>query len=83
MKVWQEESKIIPTDIASDYYFGWDVSLSGGTDNIRPSLDHEMGSESGSVYVFGRRDSGTLEEIHKLTPADGDAGDCFGFMVNI
>ena len=42
-----------------------------------------MGSESGFVYVFVRRGGGTRYEVQKLTPTDGEAGDCFGFKVAI
>ena len=42
-----------------------------------------MGYYSGSVYVFVRRDDGTWEEEHKLTPADGEAGGWFGYSVSI
>ena len=40
-----------------------------------------MGTNSGSVYVFVRRNDGTWEEIQKLTPADGEADDIFGRSV--
>ena len=81
--VWQEEAKLVPADGASYYAFGYDVSLSGDTAIIGSPQDNEIGSESGSVYVFVRRQNGTWEEVQKLTPTDGEADDYFGWSVAI
>ena len=57
----KEEAKLVPADGASNYWFGYDVALSGDTAIIGSPLDDDMGFNSGSVYVFGRRDDGTWE----------------------
>ena len=54
-----EESKLLPTDGASVYIFGHDVDISGDTAIIRSPHYDDMGSYSGSVYVFIRQDDGT------------------------
>ena len=81
--VWQEEAKLVPTDGASNDYFGDDVALSGYTAIIGSPYDDDMGTNSGSVYVFVRRDDGTWEEVQKLIPTDGEAHDHFGSSVAI
>ena len=81
--VWQEEAKLVPTDGASYDYFGYDVALSGDTAIIGSPYNNGMGTSSGSVYVFVRRDDGTWEEVQKITPADGEDDDQFGTSVAI
>ena len=81
--VWQEESKLVPADGASEYYFGYDVAISGDTAIIGFPSDDDMGTDSGYVYFFFRRDDGTWEKVKKLTPADGETGDWFGFSLDI
>ena len=76
--VWQEEAKLVPTDGAGVYIFGYDVTLYGDTAIIGSPYDDDMGSNSGYVCVFIRRDNGTWEKVHKITPADGEASDYFG-----
>ena len=75
--VWQEESKLVPTDEASYDEFGRDVDLSGYTDIIGSPFDSDMGNYSGSVYFFFRWDSEKWEELQKLNPTDGEADDEF------
>ena len=81
---WKEEAKLVPVDGNCGYYFGLDVALSGDT----AIIGSPFGSYSGSVYVFvrqdsGTRDDGTWEEVQTLTPANGKAGDWFGYSVAI
>ena len=59
------------------------MALSIDTAIIGSSLYDYMGSEIGSVYVFDRQDGGTWEEVHKINPAGGEAGDQFGFRLAI
>ena len=59
------------------------MALSGDTAIIGSPYDDAMAQNSGSVYVFVRWDDGTWEEVQKLTPADGEAGDDFGWSVAI
>ena len=81
--VWQEESKLVPTDGESFDHFGYDVAISGDTAIIGSPLDDDMGLDSGSVYFFVRQDDRTWEEVQKITAADGEACDWFGSSVAI
>ena len=79
----QEEYKLVPIDGASVYIFGYDVAISGDTAIIGSPYNDDMGSHSGYVYVFIIRYKGTWEEVHKITPANGEASDYFGWSVAI
>ena len=81
--VWQEEAKLVPSNDESYDHFGYDVAIYGDTAIIGSPYDGDMGSNSGSVYVFVRRDDGTWEEVQKITPADREAYDWFGSSVAI
>ena len=70
-EVWKEEAKIVPANGASGDYFGYDVNISGYTAIIGSPLDDDMGFNSGTVYVFFRRDDGTWEDLQKLTQHRG------------
>ena len=59
------------------------MTISGDTVIIGSPLDDDMGLDSGSVYIFVRREDGTWEEVQKITPADGEAYDWFGSSVAI
>ena len=59
------------------------MAISGYTSIIGSPFDDDMGSNSGYVYVFIRQDEGTWEEVHKITPANGEASDYFGSSVAI
>jgi hypothetical protein len=47
---------------------------------ITAHLDDDSGENSGSAYVF-TRSAGVWTEQAKLIPADGEAGDSFGWSV--
>ena len=66
--VCQEEAKLVTADGTICIEFGWDVALSGYTSIIGSPNDDNMGSCSGSVYVFIIREGGKWEEVQKLTP---------------
>ena len=59
------------------------MALSRDTAIIGYPSDDCMGYDSGSVYFYFRRYNGTWEEVHKITPTDGEAGDWFGSIVSI
>merc|ERR1719203_1536881 len=72
-------AKLLPTDGAADDKFGWSVSISGSTIVVGAFYDDDMGSKSGSAYVFNT--AGT--QLAKLLPSDGIAWDEFGVSVSI
>jgi len=80
--VWTQQAKLTAADGAAVDLFGYSVALSGDTILVgaRFGDDDIHGDNSGSVYVFTR--SGTFwSQQAKLTAADGEAGDEFGYSV--
>lgn len=79
---WTQQQKLTPSDGAAFDQFGQSVYMSGDTAVAGAPFDDDNGSSSGSAYVF-TRSGGTWVQQQKLTPADGEAGDRFGFSVSI
>jgi hypothetical protein len=73
-------AKLRPSDGDSWDYFSRSVAISGNTALVGSPLDDDSGTDSGSAYVF---DTTTGQQIAKLKPADGAAGDYFGWSVAI
>lgn len=88
---WVQEAKLIASDAAAFDDFGFAVSISGDRALVGAWLDDDLGSLSGSAYVFRWDDNGTEADPtddawvqeDKLTAADGVAGDEFGKSVSI
>ncbi len=76
---WNAETKLIPSDGKANENFGWSVSLSGDVALIGAGMDDDMGSFSGSAYVF-RFDGTDWNEEAKLLPSNGGG---FGRSVSI
>ena len=74
---WAEEAKLLPSDGAADYFFGFPVSISG-----EHVVVGAVGDGSGAVYVFKRTGTSWVQEI-KLHASDGEADDSFGHSVSI
>jgi len=49
---WGQTAKLMASDGAPDDWFGWSVSVSGGTAVVAARLDDDGGQDSGSAYVF-------------------------------
>jgi hypothetical protein len=79
---WTEEAKLVPSDGAAEDRFGTGVSLYGDVAVIGALGDDDLGSASGSAYVF-RFDGIDWVEEAKLTASDGAAGDNFGQQVSV
>ena len=77
---WIETAKLSASDAVEYAYFGFSVAISGDTAVIG-TIDGN-GFTPGSAYVFQRTRKG-WEEVAKLTPSDGEAGDQFGLSVAI
>lgn len=73
---WNEEAKVIALDGESDDGFGESVSISGNTAIIGAYGNDDVGSNSGSAYVF-RYDDGDWTEEAKLTASDAGNADWF------
>jgi len=77
------ELKIAASDGAAKDSFGAAVAISGDTTIVGAVFDDDMGTDSGSAYVFVRNDDGTWSQQAKLMSPDGEAGDLFGSAVAI
>ena len=76
------ESKLLPSDGATNDRFGFSVSISGDTVVVGAHWNDDNGPDSGSAYIFVRSGA-TWSEQAKLTASDGSAGDRFGTRVAI
>ena len=73
-------AKLLPDDGAEGDIFGISVAVSGATAIVGAMRDDDNGFNSGSAYLF---DTTTGDQIAKLLPDDGAAGDSFGISVAI
>ncbi|MBK8430868.1 MAG: hypothetical protein IPL28_06050 [Chloroflexi bacterium] len=81
-EVWSEQAKLTASDAAANDFFGISVAVSGDTAVIGAYQDDNVGSNSGSAYVFTR--SGEVwSEQAKLTASDPAMNDWFGYSVAI
>lgn len=71
-------AKLTASDRAAGDRFGDTVALSGNRALVGAREDDDLGSGSGSAYVFDAR---TGVQLRKLTAPDGAAGDLFGNSV--
>ncbi|MFH1270291.1 MAG: FG-GAP repeat protein [Nanoarchaeota archaeon] len=79
---WIEEQKLLASDGADADKFGYSVSVSGDVAVVGSPYDDDLGSDSGSVYVY-RFDGNEWVEEQKLVAPDGAATDRFGRSVSI
>ena len=75
-----ENARLLAGDGAVSDYFGNSVAISGTTAVVGAFRDTDNGDFSGSAYLF---DTTTGQQIAKLLPSDGAAGDRFGESVAI
>jgi FG-GAP repeat protein len=73
-------AKLLPSDGAAGDWFGRSVSVSGGTAIVSAHLHDDIGVDSGAAYLF---DTTTGQQMAKVLPTDGAAGDRFGWSVAI
>ena len=78
---WVEQAKLTTSDAAPNDRFGHSVSLFEDVAVIGAYLDDDDGAASGSVYVYRFNGSAWVQEA-KLTAADGDGSDRFGYSVS-
>ncbi len=76
---WQEVAKLHAGDPGAIDYFGKSVALSGEVALVGAFGDDDLGSGTGSAYVF-RGSAGWVQE-QKLMAADAEPIDYFGFAV--
>ena len=80
--IWKETAILVPQDADSHDEFGWSVAIDGSVAVIGVRYDEDFGPNSGSAYVFERR-NGTWVEVAKLTAGDAAAHDQFGTSVAV
>ncbi|MCD4829204.1 MAG: T9SS type A sorting domain-containing protein [Candidatus Cloacimonetes bacterium] len=79
---WEQAYKALADDGVAGDNFGVSVSISGDYAIVGAHDDDDNADNSGSAYIFHR--SGTVwSQQAKLTAADGDAMDSFGYSVSI
>ena len=74
--------KIFPSDGSTSDEFGYAVSISGEFAIVGAREDDDRGSNSGSAYIYQLKNN-IWEELEKIVPTDGVAGDYFGNAVSI
>ena len=79
---WSQQAKLIADDGAAFDDFGFSVAISGDTVVVGAPLDDDLGSSSGSAYVFVRSGDSWSQQA-KLTAPDGALPDNFGASVAI
>jgi len=79
---WTEQQKLTASDGSEYDNFGYSVSIDGDTVVIGAQGDDNVGSSSGSAYVFTRSGS-TWTEQQKLTASDAANLDLFGVSTAI
>jgi hypothetical protein len=72
--------KLLPGDGGQNDIFGASVAISGTTAIVGAWSNDDLGTTSGSAYLF---DTTSGQEIAKLLASDGGSGDAFGYSVGI
>ncbi len=80
--VWSEEQKLTATDAVGSDAFGSSVGISGQVVVVGATGDDDLGSSSGSLYVF-RDDGASWNERQKLNGTDQGGGDRLGFSAAV
>ncbi|MHC5004810.1 MAG: FG-GAP repeat protein, partial [Planctomycetota bacterium] len=72
--------ELLATDSLGYEQFGYAVAVSGNVALVGANEDDDLGSNSGSAYVFRFDGNGWTQE-QKLLASDGAGGDMFGLSV--
>ena len=78
-----QTDKLTASDATGDAWFGSAVAIAGNVIVVGAFFDDDIGTNSGSAYVFQSLDTGGWTEVEKLTASDAAAGDRFGTTVAI
>jgi|GEM_PF-7128611 len=79
---WQEVGQLISSDIRADDYFGYSLAVDGQWLVVGAHRADGNGGQCGAAYVF-RQENGQWTEWAKLTADDQQAGDFFGYSVDV
>ena len=75
-----EDFKLVASDGEEFDHFGRSISIDNGIVVVGADFDDGFGTGSGSVYLF---EASTGTQLEKLIPKDGQAGDHFGYSVDV
>ncbi len=80
-----QTGKLTASDGSHDDFFGYSVSISGDNAVVGSYSDDDLGSGSGSAYVFTKPGAGwaNMTQTAKLNASDGSSTDYFGYSVSI
>ncbi|MEN6306319.1 MAG: FG-GAP repeat protein [Anaerohalosphaeraceae bacterium] len=81
-ETWPQMQKFLASDGAANDNFGFSVAISGNYAIVGARMDDDMGTDSGSAYIF-YWDGTSWTQQAKLTASDGAAFDYFGKSVSI
>ena len=76
---WSQVQKIVASDGASNFQFGYSVAISGSYAIIGT---HPQTASPGVAYIF-ENDAGTWSQSYKALAPDGATSDRFGYAVSI
>jgi hypothetical protein len=79
---WSQQQKVVPIDGGAGQQFGTSVSVSGNSAAMGAPFDDDVGSFSGSAYVYSRT-AGVWSLQQKLVASDEVANDRFGTAVSL
>ncbi len=79
------EDKVTAFDGGVFQSFGYSVAVSGGTAMVGAIWDNDLGTQSGSAYVYQREPGpeGSWVFAQKLLASDGGGDDLFGYIAAI
>lgn len=80
--IWQQKAKLVSNDGAATDFFGCAVDIINNSVIIGARGDDDMGSGSGSSYIF-EEEGGVWVQKAKLLANNGMASDLFGYSVSI
>ena len=80
---WVPETRLIPSDVAAQDYFGTAVALTTERAVIGSPYDDDQGSNSGSAYVYRLQGTSWVPETKLLSFSGGDSSDEFGNAVSM
>ena len=78
---WNEEAKIIASDVEYGDSFGWSVSIDGDYAIIGSVLDDDNGYDSGAAYIFGKNIQENIPPTKPTItgPTSGSPGDIINY----
>lgn len=80
---WNQVATLLASDGAAGDRFGYAVSIDGDRIVVGSPFDDDLGSASGSAYVFERQTGGAWSEVAKVVAGDGAAEHDFGASVAV